>query len=504
MDQIALNIQAQADTASIRNDTFDGRDYIVVPVVALVEGVLHSANAENPELALATEFGKFPNAWDGRPLVMNHPKVDDNYVSANSPAVLSDWAFGQIFNTYLDDNKLKTEAWIDIERVNTLGGEAATTLERIQNGDMVEISTGLFAAVEALQGDYSGTAYEGVWRSVTPDHLAFLSEGTIGACSVEDGCGVPRLNTLRRVPVNNHDCGCGCEGEGNCGDRNMERSETDQLAKANSALDHLISNSMPSDMPIENARTLLSDALDASLRAENDGLYHIYTFTPDIVVYETWNSNEKFQRSFTITDNVATLADDVVEVNMMTSIVPKANSSEASAEDEEPNVNENEVEVETESSAEGNDDMSDATQEATPSNPTPETETQVEASAETVTEEAPAVNTTPATVDDYIAAAPAGMQEVLANSLKMHNDKKASLVAGLVANDRCKFSQEQLDGMDLGMLENLTTLSAAPAADYSGAGGTPIANATASAADDQNSVPKMQEAFPVKTDATAA
>lgn len=470
MDQIAFNIQATAATDSIRTETFNGDEYVVVPVVALVEGVLHSANAEHPELALASEFGRYPNAWDGRPLVMNHPKVDDAYVGANSPTVLEEWSFGQLFNTRLDGDKLKTEAWINTAKVNALGGEAASTLERIQSGDMVEVSTGLFAMVdESESGKHNGIDYAGVWHSVAPDHLAFLSEGTIGACSVEAGAGVPRLNMLRRMPI-----------KSNVEETTVDHTDVQRIQKANSAFDHLIENSFPTDMPIENVRILLQDALEAdSIVIGAGGLWNIWAFTQDSVVYETWNSADKFQRPFTTNESTVTLGDEVTTVNLLTAIVPKTNLNEI----EEDIVMDSAIEVTPEGNtvATPTEVVEDVTATPTPTAP----------AAEVVT------NSAPASVEDYIASAPSEMREVLVNSLKIHNDTKAGIVKSLMANEQNAFTEETLNGMDLSTLENLAALAspvannAPQAPNYSGQ-----APRTQAQIDDQNSVPAVLEAFP--------
>ena len=63
----------RANTEASRRETFNGVEHLVVPLVALVEGVLQSSNAETPELALASEFGKHFKGWNGRPVVVNHP-----------------------------------------------------------------------------------------------------------------------------------------------------------------------------------------------------------------------------------------------------------------------------------------------------------------------------------------------------------------------------------------------------------------------------------------------
>lgn len=193
------------DSVSVREEEFMGRKYLAVPVVALVQGVVHSSNATEPELALAAEFAKIPDAWNFRPVVMNHPKdVDGNPVSANSPGVLSNYQFGFMFNTVGKDNSagkpsLITEAWIDPERCEALGGDAARVLERVNAGEQIEVSTGLYSVSIPEMGTYDGKRYNAVWREVVPDHLAFLSEGTLGACSIADGCGAMRANTAPKV-----------------------------------------------------------------------------------------------------------------------------------------------------------------------------------------------------------------------------------------------------------------------------------------------------------------
>jgi hypothetical protein len=190
----AISFRAQVDTSLQRQDTFGGRDYTVVPVIALVEGVLQSMNSSQPELALASEFGRFAAGWNGRPLVMGHPQVNGSPVSANSPDILEQYQMGFLFNSKLDGTKLYTEAWIDNERTKGLNDEAAKALRRLQDGEIVEVSTGLWANVVQRSGYHGNQAYKGVWENVVPDHLAILPNGTLGACSVEDGCGANRVN----------------------------------------------------------------------------------------------------------------------------------------------------------------------------------------------------------------------------------------------------------------------------------------------------------------------
>lgn len=187
--------------ADLRTGRYLDAEYLIVPLVALVEGVIRPANAESPELVLAAEFEKAPGGWNGRPVVLNHPQRGDAYVSAGDPAVLEEYAFGMLFNTRVEDKKLLTEAWLSVARAEAVGPKAVRVMEMVRAGEMVEVSTGTLVEVEPTAGIYAPTAqeYGGVWRGIVPDHLAMLEEGSIGACSVEMGCGAPRAAVAYQV-----------------------------------------------------------------------------------------------------------------------------------------------------------------------------------------------------------------------------------------------------------------------------------------------------------------
>jgi len=204
------------DPKTVREDFFMGRKHLVVPVVALVQSVIHASNAENPELALAKDFGKQPAAWDGRPLTMNHPNIEGFPIPANSPSTLETFQFGQIFNTSVKDNKLVVEAWIDLDRVEAMQGSVKSTVDRILAGETIEVSTGFFADVDTVTGKFEGRTFSGIYRNFVPDHLAFLPDGVKGACSVEMGCGTPRANAESDMKDTGKP-GCDCEDkEGEC------------------------------------------------------------------------------------------------------------------------------------------------------------------------------------------------------------------------------------------------------------------------------------------------
>src|SRR6266576_3138908 len=131
---LAINVQTMG---LYRMELLGGVQYAVVPVVALVEGVIQGITAEKPELALASEFGRFPQSWNGRPLTIDHPWIKDSQgnlvrVSASSsPDVLEEFQVGYIFNTQLKGSRLCMEAWIDVVKANTHSEEARELLRAI-------------------------------------------------------------------------------------------------------------------------------------------------------------------------------------------------------------------------------------------------------------------------------------------------------------------------------------------------------------------------------------
>ena len=216
MTQHTIRANFQAAPEGVRRDVFEGVEHLVAPVVMIVEGVLNEA------LVPASEFGRYPEAWDGRPVPVLHPEMNGQPISANRPDVIEKNTIGQIFNTRVVDGKLKTDAWLNTEKARRLG--YGQLIEQIESGEIVEVSTGYFADDDMQSGQFNGRDYRVIHRNIRPDHLALLP-GEIGACSVEDGCGT-RVNSKREsfaMKVNEAwavltkhlglKANCQCEGE---------------------------------------------------------------------------------------------------------------------------------------------------------------------------------------------------------------------------------------------------------------------------------------------------
>lgn len=84
----------------------------------------------------------------------------------------------------------------------------------------------------------------------------------------------------------------------------------------------------------------------------------------------------------------------------------------------------------------------------------------------------PEGNEQPVTVEEYVSKAPAEVASFLTRAVAAENEKKEVLVRELVANKRCKFTEEQLKAKDVAELEQLAEL-ANVAVDFTGRTGAP-------------------------------
>lgn len=197
-----ITLKGDVQTANVERIIFLGRDYLKVPVIAFVEGVATPGNVGEPELGLMSEFQKSLNQWNGRPVTLNHPMKTTNDgmvgVSANNPDIYDNYSFGLLFGAMIDEDKLKINAYIDIERAKQLSGDAEAMITKLESGEVNEVSTGFDAATECKKGTFKDNNFTGIWRSIVPDHLAFLVD-VPGACSIEDGCGAGRTNSAGTV-----------------------------------------------------------------------------------------------------------------------------------------------------------------------------------------------------------------------------------------------------------------------------------------------------------------
>lgn len=185
---VQLHLCGALNFASIRHESKNGIDYLVVPVVSLMEGVIHPVNASTPEYVPLASLQKSAASWNGRPIVIGHPVKNGRQCSADDPAILEERGIGFIDNSRVEGVKMLQEAWIDKKKVMTLHSDMYA---RLLAGKPVEVSVGAFVSAAKTTGQFNGKDYKAIWGDTTGDHLAFLPDGR-GACSLEMGCGACR------------------------------------------------------------------------------------------------------------------------------------------------------------------------------------------------------------------------------------------------------------------------------------------------------------------------
>jgi hypothetical protein len=105
---------------------------------------------------------------------------------------------GTFENVFFDKGKLKGEGWIDVEKLIELSAE---TLVRLQQGEGLEVSTGLFTKNDGTKGNWNGEDFDVTVSDFKPNHLAILPND-LGACSINDGCGVRNNKKCETCVVN--------------------------------------------------------------------------------------------------------------------------------------------------------------------------------------------------------------------------------------------------------------------------------------------------------------
>jgi len=174
----------------------NGRDWIVINGVAIVEGVL------NDRYVPKEEFAAFPEDWNGMPIVLRHPDKNKFGGSARVPNPTSP-VLGSFYNSRLDDDRLVGEFWVDKEELLSYP-EGKMIYANIKAGRPTEVSTAYYSDMEKKPGEYKGKKYNFEDSNIHPDHIAILPD-EVGACSIADGCGLSRNSAMK---TNCAECKC--------------------------------------------------------------------------------------------------------------------------------------------------------------------------------------------------------------------------------------------------------------------------------------------------------
>jgi hypothetical protein len=167
----------------------EGRPHIVCPAVLGISGVWNGS--KGPLLYTADDLAASASLWNGKPVVVYHPRMNTSGI-AGDPNIFTHQKIGTVFNARFDrkTRALKAECWIDPQRAAVVDQRV---LDAIEDGEPMEVSTGLFTENEPTSGVHNGRGFIAIARNYLPDHLAILPDEK-GACSIEMGAGLCRNN----------------------------------------------------------------------------------------------------------------------------------------------------------------------------------------------------------------------------------------------------------------------------------------------------------------------
>lgn len=435
-ERILMNL----DSTDIRSEMLEGEDHFVVPTVMLTVGV-HNGS-QGPLLYREEDMAAAPSNWDHKPIVVYHPELNGEGISACNPNVLNNQKVGILLNTQYE-GKLKTESWLNKKSLRRVDNRVFTALEKKQK---VEVSTGLFTKNVEETGEFAGEAYSGIATELRPDHLAILPD-QVGACSIAKGAGLLQ----------------------------------------NRAAEPLTTN----EMSQSNINCALQEALNKRLGAGNimgpEG-YREHCWICDVYstffVYgwkdELWRLN--YTKSETAVEISESEPDKVVRVTEYRTVTGTyvGNASASPLSHREDNMPKKDLVdglisnkltqwVETDRATLMNLD------EKVLERMVPEEV----ASTVTITDPPPTTNTTaplapvaPANYDQWLAAIPdARAREMIQNGVQTHLTQRTDLTARILANTVNRFTKEQLDTMDWTTLQNYGAV-AAPSSTTNVAAGT--------------------------------
>jgi hypothetical protein len=459
-----------------RTETLENRQYTVVPVVMLTEGVHNGSNGSL--LYTADELAKTPQAWDHKPVVVYHPEQNGEGISACRPDVIETQKVGILLNTKVDTTRgrLLSEVWVENEKADQVDERV---LAAVKANEVMEVSTGVFVDKEVTAGDWKGETYDGIARNFRPDHLALLPD-QIGACSVRDGAGLLR-NASKKDPSGK------------------------TMGKLQKVLKEL--GLTDNEMSFDNIRCDLNDALRTKYKV-TDSSTGPWPWVADVysnfVVYEY--DGKLFRLGYTASDTGVSLDDGnpdevsrVTEYRTVSGAFVGNRDQSKKATTMDPKVKKAKIDGLIANKDSGWSEESRPVLEAM-KDATLEAQAKAFEPKEDVTANKDDKKETPAVVpggyiarnvqapqkpfdyNDWLKTAPTAVQEMVQNGTAVLNEEKTKLVAEITANKNNVFTEDQLKVKPLGELRAMAALArpastpAQPAAYYGGQ--APTANAS--------------------------
>ncbi|ELY5205585.1 hypothetical protein SM866_004359 [Yersinia enterocolitica] len=185
-----VNVTVQVNNASIRRETYNGRDHIIIPSYTLPANVIM-----NKEFYPESEISAHYQGLEGTLAPLGHPTVNGQHVSAFSPEGINIGHIGAFNrNVKKSGNRVFVEKWVDIEVANrTEGGrELLARVAQIERGEDVppiHTSVAVFRERSEAPDDLKAQGADWIVKIHAMDHDAILLH-EVGAATPEQGVGL--------------------------------------------------------------------------------------------------------------------------------------------------------------------------------------------------------------------------------------------------------------------------------------------------------------------------
>ncbi|EBW4003616.1 hypothetical protein LEC69_04900 [Salmonella enterica] len=187
---IQVNITTKVNSQSIRRETYNGREHLVLPSYTLPANVVMNGGLYTQEQIDAHYKG-----LEGTLAPLGHPQVNGQFVSAFSPEGINAGHIGAWNrNVKKSGNRIYLEKWVDVARASESEGgrELLERVAAIERGeDVPPIHTSIAAFLDQLEPNDQQRATGAEWVADIHgmDHDAILLH-EVGAATPEQGVGL--------------------------------------------------------------------------------------------------------------------------------------------------------------------------------------------------------------------------------------------------------------------------------------------------------------------------
>ena len=185
-----VNITTKVNSQSIRRETYNGREHLVLPSYTLPANVVMNGGLYTQEQIDAHYQG-----LEGTLAPLGHPQVNGQFVSAFSPEGINAGHIGAWNrNVKKSGNRIYLEKWVDVARASESEGgrELLDRVAAIERGeDVPPIHTSVAAFLDQLEPNDQQRATGAEWVADIHgmDHDAILLH-EVGAATPEQGVGL--------------------------------------------------------------------------------------------------------------------------------------------------------------------------------------------------------------------------------------------------------------------------------------------------------------------------